>query len=112
MRVAAFAFGLALTCAPALAETADFLGNWVTRDGNGIGRVVIAPAEGDRATIRIHSTTFHPEDITTVDGIPVTSVARVTPIRTCGGSSFASGRSLPHSITVPSSRTSGERASP
>jgi very-short-patch-repair endonuclease len=30
----------------------------------------------DRPTIRIHSSTFDPEDIATVDGIPVTSVAR------------------------------------
>ncbi len=30
----------------------------------------------DRATIRIHSSTLDPDDIATVDGIPVTSVAR------------------------------------
>ena len=31
---------------------------------------------GHRDKIRIHSSTFDPEDIATVDGIPVTSVAR------------------------------------
>ncbi len=57
MRRTAIALGAVLVtlAAPARADTADFLGNWVNpdREAGGIARIVVIPGDGNRASIRL-----------------------------------------------------------